>query len=125
MTEVRIERHLFSTDDLERLLKDQIFAALGSDKDALKAFEVKVFRPETIEQARALKELGTELFVVSGLLGLDDSGVGYKYFSVNIEQGHDIEGDKSIGREMGIQCAACVRQLKKERKKNRGLHIVR
>lgn len=118
----RIEEHIFSTEGLEQMMRARIFARLGEDKDALKQFSVKVFVPNTLEESMELAQANKGLFNVTGLLGLDDSGVGYRYFDFNIEQGLSKDKDEAIAEDLAAQCQECIRKMKARRKLNPNEH---
>ena len=114
-----IELHTFSEQGLETMLRQSIVAKLSSDKDALKEINVDAIIPQTVADARIMdRDFPQGLFRIKGLLALDDSGIGMKYFDFNIEQGLHQGKDQEIADQLAFQCFACVAQMKRDRKKN-------
>ena len=115
----QIEQHIFSEHGFEGLLRDRIYRKLGPDKDALKEINVDVVHPKTVKEGIMMaRDFPQGLFSIKGLLALDDSGVGMKYFNFNIEQGLPTVKDDEIADELAFNCFKCVAEMKRERKKN-------
>lgn len=104
-------------EGFSNLIRNAIFEKLGNDKEALKAFDVKLYQPTTQAEADDYAELGKRLFVVNGALGLDDSGIKMRAFSFMMEEGLSHEDDMEIAAQAAHQCLKCVAQLKRERSK--------
>jgi hypothetical protein len=54
MSEIKIITPGYSITEFEEVLRDQLYFVLRSDRDALKALEVKQYEPQTIEEAMTL-----------------------------------------------------------------------
>lgn len=114
-----VEVYTVGVEGLENLIRQKIYARLGQDRDALKAFEVKVFEPQNAEQAALLERTGG-LIQITGALGLNDSGPGWKVFDVNIEQNLSVREDNEVADALAFRCFQCVERMKNDLKKNRG-----
>jgi hypothetical protein len=100
----------------ENLFRTAIEKELGDDRDALKAFQVAEYRPPDVEAAMAYHKLGKKLYTISGALGLNDSGDGWRAFDVTIEEGLTSVEDQQVADQLAFQCKKCVAQLKRQKK---------
>lgn len=106
----------------ENLFLNAIREKLGADRDALKAFQIIEFKPETAEQAAILAKIDKQLFRVTGALGLNDSGANWKVFQVDIEQGLTNKDDLEVADQLAHQCLIAVAKMKRERKHE--VHVI-
>ena len=102
---------------LRNMFYEAIMDKLGDDKAALKALDVEMYQPATVEEGMELEKIGKRLFNVSGALGLNDSGDGWKVFQVPIEEGLADAVDKEIADKLAHQCLICVAKMKREASK--------
>jgi hypothetical protein len=116
MSEIKIITPGYSITEFEEVLRDQLYFVLRSDRDALKALEVKQYEPQTIEEARQLAN-HPGFLSVEGFLALDDSGDG-KVFQFHMECGLSTEQDDQIAVECGKQVKKCLKKMKKEAKRH-------
>jgi len=109
----------------EQLFLEAIKKELGPDRGTLKAFEVK-YAELTPDERRGLTEKGMadRLISISGALGLDDSGINWRVFNVNVEEGLSIAEDAAMALTLAQQCAACVADMKAVQKTGVAVHHV-
>ena len=114
-----IEQHIFGTAHLEQIFKEIILDRLGEYRACLKSFEINAWMPTTVQESIMMKrDFPQGIFVVKGYLALDDSGVGVRYFEINVEQGLPKDKDEQIAKDLAHHCFVCVCKMKRERKKN-------
>lgn len=123
--ESKVQVFGWSEQELERMMRREVQAVLGPDKDAIKGFQVELFKPQTAEQFKALARAGKPLFTVSVLLGLDDSGHNMRHAQFHMESGLTTKQDKEIARSLGHQCKICVERMKRQGRDDRGKVVVR
>ena len=113
-----------SVEQYTEFFRGAILEKLEGDREALKAFEVSRFQPDS-QQRRDLKAAGVgNLINISGALGLDDSGANWRAFSVQVEEGLSASQDTEMAESLAHQCLICVAQMKKENAKGASLHHV-
>lgn len=100
---------------LHNLFYQTIIAKLGEDKDALAPdkFEVSIYEPKTVEEAKQIARMGKRLFEVKGFLKIDDSGDG-RFFGFTMEEGLTDAEDREIADQLAHQCLACVAEMRRE-----------
>lgn len=114
--EPTVQSYSVGIEGLEALFTKTIREELGRDEEALKAFQIEVFKPKNKAQAAALKEFGTSLLTVSGALGISDTGHEWRYFSFEIEQNMSDREDQEVAKALAQQCKMCVANLHKEKR---------
>lgn len=112
--EPRVEIYTVGIEGFEKMIRDKIDAKLDGDKDALKAFQCVMYKPENEEQALALKQLGRPLADISGALGLNDSGIGWLAFRLQTEMNLSDREDREIADKIAHQCLKCVAKMKRD-----------
>lgn len=113
-----------SVEQYKNLFYNAIMKKLGKDREALKAFDISRYKPVNGEQ-KALADAGVgSLIEIKGALGLDDSGVNWRVFSVQVEEGLSAAQDEEMAESLAHQCLICVAQMKKENAKGASLHVV-
>jgi hypothetical protein len=112
-------------EQYDAFFRAAVMNKLGKDREALKLFEVKW--AELSDQDRkdlVANGMSPKLVNIAGALGLDDSGIGWRAFSVQIEEGLSHEQDAELADSLAHQCLVCVAQMKREHKKGGAVHHV-
>jgi len=113
-----------SVEQYIEFFRAAIQAKLGKDREALKAFDVTRYQPTTADQKQLTAAGMGNILNVNGALGLDDSGVNWRAFSVQIEEGLSKDQDTELADSLAHQCLICVAQMKKIAKAGGNVHHV-
>ena len=119
MSEIQVAR--VGLTDYEQLMKNTVRAALREDHEVLRALEIKPYIPTTAEEADALQQT-KGLFVVTGFLSLN--GETGRVLEFTMEAGLTETEDREIAEQLAEQCVTCVRQMKKDKKRERIRNLV-
>jgi len=107
----------------EAKMRNAICEKLGPDKDALKLFQVEWYTPETKQAQMEYDAVGKKILVVSGALGLNDSGQHWRAFNIQIEEGLSEAEDEDVRDQLAHKCLICVAKMKREKRQN-GAQVV-